>query len=124
MTIPALKIGDVISARFPEQNPQGCEQEGYRPAIVVGLPSQLGSLRFPVIIVVPLTTDKGQDWATESPDLYPKFPVGTAGLNHHSIALLDQIRVLDVSRIYKYRGPLTPEEYQPILQAIQKMINP
>ena len=41
MTTRPLKIGDVVTARFPEQNPQGREQEGYRPAIVVGLPSRL-----------------------------------------------------------------------------------
>jgi mRNA interferase MazF len=39
-----LQIGDVITAKFPNQNPSGREQEGYRPAIVVGIPSRLGKL--------------------------------------------------------------------------------
>lgn len=41
MTTRSLKIGDVITARFPEQTSQAREQEGYRPAIVVGFPNFL-----------------------------------------------------------------------------------
>jgi mRNA interferase MazF len=51
MTTRSLKIRDIITARFPEQQPQGREQEGYRPAIVVGFPNILGTPRFQVIIV-------------------------------------------------------------------------
>jgi mRNA interferase MazF len=58
MTEQILQIGDVIAAKFPSQNPSGREQEGYRPAIVVGLPSRLGRLRFPLVFVVPMTTDR------------------------------------------------------------------
>ncbi len=36
MTARSLKIGDIVTVSFPQQNPQGREQEGYRPAIVVG----------------------------------------------------------------------------------------
>ena len=45
MTTRPLKIGNVITARFPEQKPQGREQQGYRPAIVVGVPNFIGQLR-------------------------------------------------------------------------------
>ena len=33
MTTRPLQIGDIVTASFPEQKPQGREQEGYRPAI-------------------------------------------------------------------------------------------
>ena len=58
MTEQILQIGDVITAKLPSQNPSGREQEGYRPAIVVGLPSRLGRLHFPLVFVVPMTTDR------------------------------------------------------------------
>jgi mRNA interferase MazF len=52
-----FSIGDVVLAKFPEQDPQGREQQGLRPAVVVALPEQIGTPRFPLIVVVPLTTD-------------------------------------------------------------------
>lgn len=113
MTTRLLNIGDVITARFPEQQ-QGREQEGYRPAIVVGIPNFVRQLRFQVIIVVPMTTYKNQSWVDNSPDLYPVFPSGIASLKSPSIALLDQIRAIDARRIINYRGSLTSEQYKPI----------
>ena len=122
MTTRSLQFGDVVTARFPQQNPQGREQEGYRPAIVVGFPNRLGIPRFSLIVVIPMTTDRGQMWAIASPDLYPRFAAGVAGLSSPSIALLDQVRVLDVNRIVDYRGSLTPDEYEPILIGLQRMM--
>jgi len=123
MTIP-LQFGDLVTAQFPKQNPQGREQEGYRPAIVVGFPNRLGIPRFYLIAVIAMTTDKSQAWAIASPDLYPRFATGVAGLKSPSIALLDQIRVLDINRIVNYRGSLTPEQYEPILLGLQRMLSP
>ena len=124
MTTRSLQFGDVVTARFPQQNPQGREQEGYRPAIVVGFPNRLGIPRFSLIVVIPMTTDRGQMWAIASPDLYPRFAAGVAGLSSPSIALLDQVRVLDVNRIVDYRGSLTPDEYEPVLTGLQRIISP
>jgi mRNA interferase MazF len=119
-----LQFGDVIVASFPQQNPQGHEQQGYRPCIVVGIPNRLGNPRFDLIVVVPLTSDRGQIWAIDSSDLYPRSFAGTGGLRSPSIVLLDQIRVLNISRIVSYQGSLTPEEYEPILIGIRRMISP
>lgn len=123
MTTRSLKIADIITARFPEQKPQGREQEGYRPAIVVGVPNFIGQLRFQVIIVVPMTTYKNQSWVDNSPDLYPVFPSGIANLKSPSIALLDQIRAIDAQRIINYRGSLTSEQYKPIASGLKQMMN-
>ncbi len=124
MTEHILQIGDVVTAKFPSQDPSGREQEGYRPAIVVGLPSRLGKLRFPLVFVVPMTTDRGQEWADINSELYVRFSAGVAGLKSPSIALLDQARAIDVSRIVAYRGSLTPQEYVAIAEALQKIIEP
>ena len=124
MTEQILQIGDVITAKFPSQNPSGREQEGYRPAIVVGLPSRLGRLRFPLVFVVPMTTDRGQEWAAINPHLYIRFADGIAGLKSPSIALLDQVRAIDISRIVAYRGSLTTQEYAPIAKSLQQIMEP
>ncbi|MDB9513760.1 type II toxin-antitoxin system PemK/MazF family toxin [Kamptonema animale CS-326] len=122
MTAISLQFGDIVAAYFPKHIPKGHEQGGYRPAIVVGFPQKLGIPRFSSVILIPMTTDRGQAWATTSPDLYPRFPAGTGGLRQASIALLDQIRMLDVMRISEYWGRLTPEQYEPILNGIHRMI--
>jgi len=124
MTAHILQIGDVVTAKFPTQNPSGREQEGYRPAIVVGIPSRLGKLRFPLVLVVPMTTDRGQEWADINPNLYVRFSAGVANLKSPSIALLDQVRAIDVSRIVAYRGSLTPQQYEAIAESLQKVMEP
>jgi mRNA interferase MazF len=124
MTAHILQIGDVVTAKFPSQNPSGREQEGYRPAIVVGIPSRLGKLRFPLVLVVPMTTDRGQEWADINPNLYVRFSAGVANLKSPSIALLDQVRAIDVSRIVAYRGSLTPQQYEAISESLQKIMEP
>ena len=70
MTEHILQISDVVTAKFPSQNPSGREQEGYRPAIVVGIPSRLGKMRFPLVLVAPMTTDRGQEWAGINSSLF------------------------------------------------------
>lgn len=117
-----LEIGDVVSALFPMHRPGGREQEGYRPAVVVGLPEFAGTPRFGVLIVAPMTTDRGQAWAQRSPELYPRYPEGTANLKSPSVCLLDQVRALDVGRVRDYRGTLSTEEYGPIRKGLAKMI--
>ena len=124
MTEHILQIGDVVTAKFPSQNPSGREQEGYRPAIVVGLPSRLGKLRFPLVFVVPMTTDRGQEWADINSNLYVRFSAGIAGLKSPSIALLDQVRAIDIYRIVAYRGSLTPQQYEEIAESLQKIMEP
>lgn len=119
-----LQIGDVVTAKFPSQNPSGREQEGYRPAIVVGIPSRLGKLRFPLVFVAPMTTDRGQEWADINPNLYVRFSAGVAGLKSPSIALLDQVRAIDISRIVAYRGSLTYQQYAAIADALQQIMEP
>lgn len=116
-----LEVGDVVSALFPLHQPGGREQEGYRPAVVVGLPELAGTPRFGVLILVPMTTDRGQEWAKRSPELYPRYPEGTANLRSPSVCLLDQVRALDIGRVRSYRGALNEEEYGPIRKGLAKI---
>ena len=114
-----LKTRDMVIVDFPSQVPQGHEQEGRRPALIIGIPK---NPRFGAVVIVPLTRDTGQTWATKNPNLYPKLPTGTSGLPQASIVMLDQIRCLDLKRVGRQVGQLTPEEYAPILEGLQSML--
>lgn len=119
MPVRKLKQGDVVLVKFPSSLPPGHEQEGQRPAIVVGVP--IGAIRYPVIIVVPLTT-QGGTWARENPNVYPQLQAGIARLKQNSIALLDQVRAVDARRVISYLGSLTSEDYAPIVEGLLQMI--
>ncbi len=118
--IPA--IGWVLRANLAQRIPPGHEQEGLRPVIVVGLPSLAGSPRYPVIVVVPLTTDKGQKWVQNSPMLYPRLPAGAGGLPIDSVVLLDQIQIIDASRLVLKVGELKKSEMGSITEGLKKIM--
>lgn len=116
-----LRIGSIVAALFPEHRPGAHEQEGYRPAVVVGWPALAGQPRFATLLVAPLTTDRGQDWAIASPRLYPRLPAGIAGLRSPSICLLDQVRALSMERVYRIRGELNDTQYGPVREGLRLM---
>jgi mRNA interferase MazF len=118
-----LAAGDVISALFPEHYPGGHEQQGLRPAVVVGVPESLGEPRFEVLVVVPMTTDRGQEWVKRGPALYPRLARGTARLRSPSICLLDQVRAIDAERVRGYRGTLTTDQFRPIHAGLRRMMS-
>jgi len=112
----ALLCGDVVLVALPNHRPQGREQEGQRPAVIVGLP--LGAIRYPIVLIAPLTTATGT-WVTENPLLYPEVMAGVGGLTRSSIVLLDQIRAIDARRVVAYLGSLPTEHYQPIREGLE-----
>lgn len=123
----SFQIGDVIIVFLPERNPEGCEQKGERPAIIVGFPERLGATRLPLITIVPFTdlidkrTGKRKWWVDPSPGLYPVFGKGTANLRKDSVALIDQLQAVDCRRISGYCGKLSKSEYAPIQAGIEVM---
>jgi mRNA interferase MazF len=115
-----VQIGDVLLVQLPQHVPPGHEQIGTRPAVVVGIPDRLGQQRYPTWIVVPLTTQAAA-WAQRSPALYPAYPAGVGGLVLDSVALLDNVRSVDLRRILKPLGMLTKEQYEPIREGLERM---
>jgi mRNA interferase MazF len=103
--------------------PGGREQQGYRPAVVVGIPERLGVPRFEVLIVVPITADRDQQWSERSPALYPRLEKGTANLRSSSICLLDQVRAIGAERVRGYRGALDAEQYHPIHNGLRRIMS-
>jgi len=121
MRIRPIKIGDILLVELPQHRPPGHEQQGLRPAIVVGLPNKLGVPRYPTVLVVPLTTQIG-NWATKSLDLYPQVPAGTAGLARQSVVLLDHLRAIDLRRIRGFIGSLKAQVFNPIRKNLLRML--
>ena len=119
--LAALALGDVLTVLIPERVPPEHEQEGVRPAVVVGLPDRLGPGRFPVIVVVPFTSYRSQAWADAAPERYPRFDAGVAGLRSPSVALLDQVLALDLRRLRTRRGHLSAEQYGAVRSGLERM---
>lgn len=117
----AVSIGDLLLVNFPSHAPPGVEQVGLRPAIVAGLPERLGRQRYPTWIVVPMTSTVGA-WTHQAPDLYPIFKAGTAKLKLDTVALIDQVRSVDHTRIVRQIGRLTAEQYEPIREGLERVL--
>ena len=115
-----LRIGDVITVQLPLHQPGGHEQTGIRPAIVVGLPNLLGRPRFPMVLVVPTTTQVGQ-WAIGSSHLYPSLQAGMGGLTQDCIVLLDQLRSIDVGRMGRRIGTLGSQQLMTISTGLRRI---
>ena len=116
--VDAIAIGDLVLVALPIHNPPGREQQGTRPAVVVGVPS--GEMRYPIVAIAPLTTATGS-WSSNNPTLYPLLEAGVGDLYRSSIVLLPQVRGIDVRRVVRYLGTLTSEEYAPIREGLTQL---
>lgn len=113
----ALAQRDVVLVQLPFQTPRGREQMGTRPAIVTAVPQPA---RYPVAFLVPVTTQRGA-WQAKNPQLYPLLSAGAGNLTRESVALLDQLRATDVTRLQRYIGTLSAGEYDPIARGLRKV---
>jgi len=117
------RIGCVLRVALERHVPGGHEQEGTRPVLVVGLPEHIGTPRYPMLIVVPLTTDRHSRWSAASPALYPRLSAGTGGIPSNSIALLDQVRAIDVSRVVGTSGEVPESTMKSILASLKHIFD-
>ncbi|MBF0409316.1 MAG: type II toxin-antitoxin system PemK/MazF family toxin [Candidatus Riflebacteria bacterium] len=117
-----LRPGSVIQVDFGFRLPPGHEQAGLRPVVVIAIPSEIEEPRFPLIIIVPLTSFKNQQWALTSTTIYHRVYAGEGGIKLDSLALLDQIQVLDINRVHKLVGELGTNSFSVIKQKIGKLL--
>lgn len=89
----------------------GSEQSGVRPVVV--LQNDIGNKYSPTIIVSPLTTKNKKMFLPTHVDFGKNF-----GLREESIALLEQIRTIDRSRLIKYIGKVDKEAMKQVDAAI------
>lgn len=94
--------------------PEGSEQQGYRPVVVVSRDAINRSS--PVILIVPCTTHRPEK------RIYPthvliQSPEG--GLTANSVALCEQVRPLGLDKLSARRGRLRPPTIDAIDQALR-----
>lgn len=118
--IRPLQIGDVIEVSYPRRVPKGHEQEGRRPAIVIGIPENTGIPRHPLVITIPVTTSLG-NWSDER-KLYVKLNKGEGSLLENSVALTDQIASIDITRIKGLFGTLSETKINFIKHILQQIL--
>ena len=83
-----LKCGDVVFVNLPSHNPKGHEQEGRRPAVIVGIP--LEDVRYPILVVVPLTTQ----FHIDRDNLTAKFWLQSVRLSQNIVFPAKELRKL------------------------------
>lgn len=105
-----IKRGDIYYANlYPII---GCEQDGIRPVVVIQ--NEMANEYSPVVLIAPLTSR-----VDSKPKLGTHVYVDRNGkITHNSIILMEQIRVLDKSRLGSYICTLNKEKLQEIDKAL------
>lgn len=105
-----IKRGDIYYANlYPII---GCEQDGIRPVVVIQ--NEMANEYSPVVLIAPLTSR-----VDSKPKLGTHVYVDKNGkITHNSIILMEQIRVLDKSRLGSYICTLNKEKLQEIDKAL------
>lgn len=94
----------------------GSEQNGTRPVVIIQ--NDIGNKYSPTVLVAPLTSR-----VKSKPHLPTHVLVKSEHIKHNSIVLLEQIRVLDKSRLISYVDTLTKEEIRKLDIGIIKSFN-
>ena len=104
-----IKRGDMFYANL---NPTiGSEQGDFRPVLVVQ--NNVGNSHSPTLVIVPVTSNIHKK-TLPTHVLIPK----ASGLEHDSLALVEQIRTIDRSRIADYIGLIDIETQKEIDTAL------
>lgn len=109
-----IKLGDIFYAILTPTI--GSEQDGIRPVLVIQ--NNKGNRYSPTTIVVPITSSLSKR------DLPTHVPLNTTlGLEKKSIALIEQIRTLDKSRLLEKITRASDEDLNKVKEAIKKNLN-
>lgn len=94
----------------------GTEQAGIRPAVVVQV--DRANAASPHTIIVPLTTKIRQALLPS----HAFIPAGVGGLDRDSVALCEQIRVIDKRRIIRVLGHLDDACLEEVAKALRTIL--
>lgn len=110
MQIKKIKRGDIYYARL---NPIiGSEQNGFRPVVVIQ--NNVANEFSPVVIVAPITSK-----VDSKPRLKTHILIEENGsITHDSIILIEQVRVLDKTRLGSYLCSLEKNKMEEIDMAL------
>ena len=108
-----IKRGDIYKADLSPV--VGSEQGGIRPVVIVQ--NDMGNRYSPTIIVVPITTRLNKK------NLPTHTKLNNSSLLKESIALMEQIRTIDKSRLIEFIGVLNESEMNRITEALRISID-
>jgi mRNA-degrading endonuclease toxin of MazEF toxin-antitoxin module len=112
-----LLFGQVVNVRLPERVPKGHEQTGLRPCLLINDPSNYQELKFPMLLVAPITK------TLLKPGLMRvRLDANTAGLKESGIILIDQLLMLDASRLRGYYGQLPNKERNLVKKGLEALL--
>ena len=95
---------------------RGTEQSGVRPILIVQ--TDRANPHSPHTIVVPFTTRIRHKLLPS----HALIPAGEGGLTQGSVALCEQMRVIDTSRLMVRLGNLSPQRMQEIADALRAIL--
>ena len=110
----AVKRGEIWRADLSLT--RGTEQSGVRPVLIVQ--TDRANPHSPHTIIVPFTTRIRHKLLPS----HVSVPVGEGGLTQDSIALCEQIRVIDNGRLLAKFGDLPPSRMQEIGDALRAVL--
>ena len=110
-----MKRGDVYMAGLDPVI--GSEQGGTRPVVIIQ--NNTGNLHAPTVIAVPVTSSTGKP----ALPTHAFLPAGEGGLWRDSIALCEQVRTLEKTRLARKLGTLNTQTLAAISRALQKSMD-
>ena len=113
----SLRRGDIVLVDFGQKSTvKGSEQHGIRPAAI--LQNNTGNKFAPTTIVVPITKSTTKSKMPTHVHIEKEYLKNMTDA-HDSIALLEQVRTIDKSRIIKHLGThLKPELLKEVDKAL------
>jgi mRNA interferase MazF len=111
----AVKRGEV---RLADLSPtQGTEQSGVRPVLIVQ--TDRANAHSPHTIIVPFTTRIRQKLLPS----HVLVPAGEGGLTQDSVALCEQVRVIDNGRLIRLLGTISTQRMQEVGDALKVILD-
>jgi mRNA-degrading endonuclease toxin of MazEF toxin-antitoxin module len=121
LTKSGWKTVRVVFADFPKHEPQSHEQEGERPAVVIGFSNYHYSMfrLVPFTALFDIKNQRERVLSKNFPEVFPVFSKGVAGLERDSILLPNQARWLSSGRIIDRYGSLDAKQYAVVVAALR-----
>ena len=106
-----MKRGEIYRASLDPV--VGSEQGGVRPVLIVQ--NDAGNRHSPTVIVAAITTRRKK----RALPTHVALPAAVCGLKRDSVALLEQVRTLEKTRLTRYLGYAPPEIMLRVDRALQ-----
>jgi mRNA interferase MazF len=111
-------FGYIVVIDFSKHLPQGSEQEGIRPALVLGDTMSIEALSLPKVLVAPITSRMFKPSL-----LRVMLKASRGGLSSDSTILFDQVRHIDQSRVVAITGQLTSSDLKVLEISLKALFN-